>query len=219
MTTAPSTSPARSGGQSQKGGNEAPVGRPMRIAATRASPRRCTTALTKCVVPITTPSIAPLATAGWRPRRSSAVTMPSVTSAVVGVFTACTMLPSSSSTASVLVPPTSMPMRLMAVRTPDGTAGPGPRGGGRAATALVEDCGDEVFVPALRLAHPAADADRLRHGEVNAPLLDFGAGARGFAGGRDRAHLDADLAARPLHPFPARHLGHDRLDAARVIER
>src|SRR4051812_24580619 len=38
--------------------------------------------------------------------------MPPVTSSVVGVLTACTTLPSSSSTASVLVPPTSMPMRF-----------------------------------------------------------------------------------------------------------
>ena len=63
-----------------------------------------------------------------------------------------------------------------------------------------------------------ADADRLRHGEVDAPLLDFAPGARRFAGGRDRAHLDADLAAGPLHPLPIRHLGHHRLDAARVVE-
>ena len=31
--------------------------------------------------------------------------------------------------------------------------------------------------------------------------------------------LDTDLAAGPLHPFPARHLGDDRLDAARIVER
>src|SRR5215204_5929750 len=36
MWTAPRTSPARSGGQSQNGGSEALAGRPMRIAATGA---------------------------------------------------------------------------------------------------------------------------------------------------------------------------------------
>src|SRR5215467_5119488 len=43
----------------------------------------------------------------WR----SAVTMPPVTSSVVGVFTAWSTRSSSTRTASVLVPPTSMPMR------------------------------------------------------------------------------------------------------------
>ena len=84
---------------------------------------------------------------------------------------------------------------------------------------LVEDRGDRVVVEALRLAHPPADADRLRHGEMDAPILDLAAGARRFAGRGDRAHLDADLAAGPLHPFPARRLRDDRLDAARVVER
>ena len=78
-------------------------------------PRRCTTALTKCVVPITTPSIAPAATSGCAESSASAVTMPVVTSAVVGVLTACTTCPSASSTASVLVPPTSMPIRRITV--------------------------------------------------------------------------------------------------------
>ena len=49
-------------------------------------------------------------------------------------------------------------------------------------------------------------------------FLDLAAGARRLAGRGDRAHFDADLAADPLHPSPARHLGYDRLDAARVIE-
>ena len=40
---------------------------------------------------------------------------------------------------------------------------------------LVEDRRDRVLVPALRLAHPQADADRLRHGEMDAPFLDLGA--------------------------------------------
>ena len=43
--------------------------------------------------------------------------IPVVTSAVVGVFTACTTRSPSSSTASVLVPPTSIPMRFTAENT------------------------------------------------------------------------------------------------------
>ena len=111
MKTAPRTRSARSAGQSQNGGSEALAGSPMRTAATRASPRRWTTALTKCVVPITTPSIALLAIWGCPTSELSAVTMPPVTSGVVGVLTAWATRPSSSSTASVLVPPTSIPIR------------------------------------------------------------------------------------------------------------
>ena len=94
----------------------AAAGNPMRIAATRASPCRCTTALTKWVVPITTASIAPRATAGCADSSPSAVTMPVVTSSVVGVLTAWTTRPSASRTASVLVPPTSIPIRRISHR-------------------------------------------------------------------------------------------------------
>ena len=45
--------------------------------------------------------------------------MPPVTSGVVGALTAARTLPSSISTASVLVPPTSMPMRLIANTEPE----------------------------------------------------------------------------------------------------
>ena len=109
MTTSPRTRAARSSGQSTKGGSEALAGRPIRMAATRVRSRRWTTALVKCVVPIMTASIGP---AGTSPASSSrsAVVMPPVTSAVVGVLTAWTTAAPSSSTASVLVPPTSMPM-------------------------------------------------------------------------------------------------------------
>src|SRR4051794_33116291 len=239
--------------------------------------------------------------------------MPPVTSSVVGVLTACTTLPSSSSTASVLVPPTSMPIRL--TRTPnsreyraeievvaesagadmvdslrrqkDGRGWKGNHGdahavpdrlgaeriagdrvenadqvrrhsqrlavapgnypfvlkgefeppeavfvqpfddataaqealGGAArdiddfaaeqllAAGFVEDRGNRVFVAPHRLAHAAADPDRLGHREVDAPLLDLGAGARRFAGRGDRAHLDTDPATGALHPFPARDFG------------
>ncbi len=82
-----------------------------------------------------------------------------------------------------------------------------------------EHGGDRILVPAVRRLHHASDADGRGGGEVDAPVLDLAAGARRLAGGGDRAHLDADLAAGTFHPFPARDLGHDGLDAARVIER
>ena len=56
IATSPSTTAARSAGQSQNGGRLALAGRPMRIAPTRLKERRCTTALMKCVVPIMTAS-------------------------------------------------------------------------------------------------------------------------------------------------------------------
>src|SRR6516165_2746579 len=335
MNTSPRTELARSSGQSQKGGSEALAGSPMRTAATRARSRRWTTALTKWVVPITTPSIPPRATSICPASSASAVTMPAVTSAVVGVLTACTTRPSSSSTASVLVPPTSIPIRRIAPTLPlprmrgrgregvedraevevvakgarpdmleplrcqkdrrgrecdDRHAPPiadrlGAEGltrdgvehtdqirghrdrhfvapchhpfvlkgdlearaailvealdyrpaaqiaFGRAADYIddlaakeqlaaphIEDRGDRVLVTALRLTHPLADADRLGRREMDPPLLDLSTRARRFAGRGDRAHFDADLAADPLHPFPARQLGYDRLDTTRVVE-
>src|SRR6516165_7310557 len=337
MNTSPQTHSARSSGQSQKGGKEALAGNPMRTAATRAKSRRCTTALTKCVVPITTPSIAPRVTSEWRANSASAVTIPVVTSEVVGDLTACTTRASSSSTASVLVPPTSIPIRRI---TPTltlprlrGKEWEGPtvedrakfevvaegawpdvfeafrrqdnRGRGEynngyppaitdclgaerfarhgvehadqigrhrdrrlvaprhhpfilecdlqsASTviietldhrpaaqvplgcaagdvddlaaeeefplALIQDCRDRVIVSPLCFTHATADANRLSYRKMDAPILDLAAGARRLAGRGDRAELDADLTANPLHPLPARDLGHDRLDAARVIE-
>ena len=115
MTTSPRTRAARSSGQSTKGGSEALAGRPMRTAATRVRSRRWTTALVKWVVPIITASIGPPSSAAASRSRRAAV-IPLVTSAVVGVLTAWTTRVPSRSTASVLVPPTSMPMRL--TRTP-----------------------------------------------------------------------------------------------------
>ena len=79
-----------------------------------------------------------------------------------------------------------------------------------------EDGRDRVFVLALGLAHGMADGDRLGGGAVDAPLLHLGAGARRLAGRRDRAVLDADLAADPLHPFPGRHLLDHRFEAAHI---
>ncbi len=54
MQTAPVASAARSAGQSQNGGSDVVAGAPMRSAATFVRSRRCTTALVKCVVPIST---------------------------------------------------------------------------------------------------------------------------------------------------------------------
>jgi hypothetical protein len=67
----------------------------------------------KWVVPIITPSIFLPASTPVEPRLCSESRMPVVTSSLVGALTARTTLPSSIRTASVLVPPTSMPMRLM----------------------------------------------------------------------------------------------------------
>src|SRR6266404_1222401 len=126
MTTSPRTSSARSSGQSTNGGRDALAGRPMRTAATRVRPRRWTTALVKWVVPIMTALIVVAGSAS--PARSvgallemrqgsvasssaSARVTPPVTSAVVGVFTAATTRSPSRRTASVFVPPTSIPIR------------------------------------------------------------------------------------------------------------
>jgi len=75
INTSLRTSSARSEGQSQKGGSDPLAGSPMRTAATRVRSRRCRTALTKWVVPITTPSTAQLISG--RPASAvSASTMP-----------------------------------------------------------------------------------------------------------------------------------------------
>jgi hypothetical protein len=63
--------------------------------------------------PIITPSTFFPASRPVEPRLFSAARMPVVTSSLVGAFIARITLPSSIRTASVLVPPTSMPMRLM----------------------------------------------------------------------------------------------------------
>src|ERR1700688_3615125 len=112
MKISPRTRSARSGGQSQNGGREALAGMPIRIAATFIKCRRWTTALMKCGVPITTASTGARA-AGSARNAFKASRMPDVTSIVVGRFTVKTTLSPSSSTASVLVPPTSIPMRRM----------------------------------------------------------------------------------------------------------
>ena len=111
MKTSPRTSSARSAGQSQNGGSEALAGNPIRTAATRARSRRCTTALTKWVVPITTPSILLRAISGRRrqlgERRHDAGRDIRRGRRLDGVRDP----PVLEQTASVLVPPTSMPIR------------------------------------------------------------------------------------------------------------
>src|SRR5258708_3702593 len=116
MKISPRTPSARSCGQSQNGGSEALAGMPIRIAATFIKFRRWTTALMKCVVPITTASTGPRA-AGSARNAFRASRMPDVTSFVVGRLTAKTTLSPSSSTASVLVPPTSIPMRRITLHS------------------------------------------------------------------------------------------------------
>src|SRR5713101_1289406 len=79
-----------------------------------------------------------------------------------------------------------------------------------------QDGRDRILVLALGLAHGMTDGDRLGGGAVDAPLLHLGAGAWRLAGRGDRAVLDADLAAHPLHPFPGRHFLHHRFQPAHI---
>src|SRR5882724_801214 len=327
MNTSPLTSTARSFGQSQNGGSEALAGMPMRIAATFCNERRCTTALMKWVVPITTASTG-TAAAGLARSAFSASRMPEVTSAVVGRLTEWTTFSSAIRTASVLVPPTSIPMRFIrsdsclggreegteievvaegagadefeaagarkdvrrrqrddcnalavthglgadavtvdAVEHADQVgrhrdwclAAPGDdpfvlegefQPVAAVGIAAFDQCraaqesfggaardiddlageqllaafarkqrGDRVFMATVGCLDGVADANGLGRREMDAPVLDLAPGARRLAGGGDRAHLDADLSARALHPFPARHLGDDGFDAARIVER
>ena len=113
MKTRPRTILARSSGQSTNGGRDALAGRPIRTAATGFRSRRCITALVKCVVPIITASIRPGPSSIPDTRSFKAFKMPPVTSSVVGVLTPATTESSWIKTASVLVPPTSIPIRLM----------------------------------------------------------------------------------------------------------
>jgi len=118
MKTSPRTSRARSSGQSTKGGSEALAGSPIRTAATGVRSRRWTTALVKCVVPIITASTRLRSRREVSSSERSAVVIPEVTSAVVGVLTAQATRSPSSSTASVFVPPTSIPIRFTRASRP-----------------------------------------------------------------------------------------------------
>jgi hypothetical protein len=66
----------------------------------------------KCVVPIITAWTSAGGNGCWACSPSSAVTMPEVTSGVVAALTAASTRSPSMSTASVLVPPTSIPIRI-----------------------------------------------------------------------------------------------------------
>lgn len=93
------------------GGRARVAGSPSRMIAVGCKRRRSTTALVKWVVPIMMPvtaeGSAPLdLSRNWR-----AVVIPAVTSAVVGVLILATTCEPLIKTASVLVPPTSIPMR------------------------------------------------------------------------------------------------------------
>ena len=103
----PSTAAAKSWGQSTSGGRPRPAGKPTRKKPTRLRSRRCTTALVKWVVPTTTASTRSCGSA------CRAFRMPVSTSDVVGVLIDATIWVPSSSAASVFVPPTSIPIRLM----------------------------------------------------------------------------------------------------------
>ena len=83
------------------------------MAATGERCFRSTIAFVKCVVPIITDAISPVARPDWLRTLEIAVVMPLVTSSVVGVFSFAMTLRPSIKTASVLVPPTSTPTRKL----------------------------------------------------------------------------------------------------------
>src|SRR5262245_12142912 len=78
---------------------------------------------------------------------------------------------------------------------------------------------DGVAMLTSRGLHRLAQADRLGRRVEDAALLDFFAGARRLAGGRDRADLDAGLAREALHPLPRRGAGDDDRVVANVRQR
>src|SRR3981189_15214 len=178
MKISPRTPAARSCGQSQNGGREALAGMPIRIAATFIKCRRWTTALMKCVVPITTASTGTRA-AGAARHAFRASRMPEVTSTVVGRLTVKTTLSPSSSTASVLVPPTSIPMRRMTLHS--------------GASALIEN-GTEIQIVA-----EGAGADEF---EATRACQDGGSRQRHHG---DALAVADPLGANPLAPDPPKH--------------
>ncbi len=75
---------------------------------------------------------------------------------------------------------------------------------------------DRVFMGVAGPAHLAAEGDGLAGGVKDAVRFYLSAGARGFAGGGDRADLGAGFAADALHPFPACGTGDDDLVVADI---
>src|SRR5690606_15901102 len=99
----------RSSGQPAIGGTPSAFGSDTRNTATRVRSRRCTKAFTNWVVPIITAAILSRCSGAAASTAETALMTPLRTSAVVKLFAeASTSLPRIS-TASVLVPPTSMP--------------------------------------------------------------------------------------------------------------
>ena len=112
MTFPARTVDLRSAGQSKSGGIEWLAGPATRTTATRYKPCRSSTALVACVVPSITWVIRSRDTLGARTTESRTDDTPSCVSDVVGVFAlARTRSLTSRTTASVLVPPTSIPTR------------------------------------------------------------------------------------------------------------
>ena len=104
-----------SSGQPIFGGKPRPDGAAIRIAATSASSRRSTTALVNCVVPSMTASTEASIPGRSESMSSSAFRMPVSTSAEVSAFVEATTESPSSRTASVCVPPTSIPILSMSL--------------------------------------------------------------------------------------------------------
>src|SRR5688500_5197383 len=101
---------ASDSGQSTIGGTPLEEGRLSRTAAVGVNPVLDTMALVKCVVPSMTASIAAASKSGLSLSAASAARMPDKTSPVVGRLTAASTSCRRISTASVLVPPTSIPI-------------------------------------------------------------------------------------------------------------
>ncbi len=112
MASPPETTSRSSCGQVSSGRTESVAGAPMRRTATRCRRRRSRTALVACVVPsmawlMRARSMCPAARTA-----STAASMPELTSGVVGALALASRRSSRSrTTASVFVPPTSMPRR------------------------------------------------------------------------------------------------------------
>src|SRR5579875_1793060 len=119
MIAAPTdTAPARSAGHSYIGRTACVAGPPMRTTATRRSLRRSSTALVACVVPSITWVTRPGSMPGARSTLSMAAVIPPVISGVHGTFALASSRSSASRmTASVFVPPTSIPRRKSSAGT------------------------------------------------------------------------------------------------------
>ncbi len=105
----------RSSGQPLIGGSASPAAPARRNTPTPSKPLRSTNALTKCVVPIITPSISAAWTAAASSTARVALTMPLLTSPVVGRFAEANTVRPETRTASVFVPLHRYPIAWAAV--------------------------------------------------------------------------------------------------------